>query len=146
MEEIKNFAEKLAKLANLPIEFEPEFYTTQEADRLTKRDQGTDARAAALILGLGQGAQQPIFGIGKLGLRLGQQGCELGGSEFSLVRLHGDAERAAAFYAGADALTPDDIAETVAWSVGLPPRVNITCIEEMPGCQTPGPFVIKRRG
>jgi len=70
----------------------------------------------------------------------------VGGSEFSLVRLHGDAERAAAFYAGADALTPDDIAETVAWAVGLPPRVNITCIEVMPGCQSPGPFVIKRGG
>ena len=70
----------------------------------------------------------------------------VGGSEFSLVRLHGDAERAAAFYAGADALTPDDIAETVAWAVGLPPRVNITRIEVMPGCQSPGPFVVKRRG
>lgn len=68
----------------------------------------------------------------------------VGGSEFSAVRF-GDAARAASVYAGTTPLTPEDIAEAVAWVVGLPPHVNINRIEMMPTCQAPGPLVIKRR-
>jgi putative Holliday junction resolvase len=50
MEEIKMFAAKLADASNLPVEWEKEFYTTQEADRIMGRNEETDARAAALIL------------------------------------------------------------------------------------------------
>ncbi len=50
MKQIKDFSDKLMIATGLPIVFEPEFYTTQEADRLIGRDGGTDARAAALIL------------------------------------------------------------------------------------------------
>ena len=39
---------------------------------------------------------------------------------------------------------PDDIAETVAWVVGLPDHVNINRLELMPTCQSAGPFQIKR--
>ena len=35
------------------------------------------------------------------------------GTEFSNVRFHGDDARAAQVYEGADALTPEDVAETV---------------------------------
>ena len=46
--------------------------------------------------------------------------------EFALKRFGGDAEKAAAVYAGvAEPLTADDIAECVAWSAGLPHHVNI---------------------
>jgi len=46
--------------------------------------------------------------------------------EFALNRFHGDAERAAAVYAGVDRpLTADDVAECVALAVGLPQHVNI---------------------
>ena len=38
-----------------------------------------------------------------------------GGTEFSNVRFKGDDARAAQVYAGTEALTPDDIAETVVW-------------------------------
>lgn len=69
----------------------------------------------------------------------------VGGSEFSVVRLGSEAA-ADKVYAGADALTPEDIAETVAWIVSLPPRVNVNRIELMPACQGPGPLVVKRRG
>ena len=69
----------------------------------------------------------------------------VGGSEFSTVRL-GDAAKAAAVYAGTTPLTPQDIAEAVAWVVGLPPHMNITRMEMMPTCQSVGPFVIKRKG
>ncbi len=69
----------------------------------------------------------------------------VGGSEFSQVRFGGDREKAAAVYAGTTPLSPADIAEAVAWVVGLPPHVNVNRIEMMPTCQAPGPLAIKRR-
>ena len=68
----------------------------------------------------------------------------VGGSEFSAVRFGGDTAKAAAVYAGTTPLTPEDVAETVAWVVNLPPHVNINRVEMMPTCQGPGPMVIKR--
>lgn len=68
----------------------------------------------------------------------------VGGSEFSAVRM-GDQAKADAVYAGTTPLNPGDIAETVAWVVGLPAHVNINTIEMMPTCQAPGPLTIKRR-
>ncbi len=50
MEEITNLAAQLSALAKLPVVWEKELYTTQEADRLMGRNKETDARAAALIL------------------------------------------------------------------------------------------------
>jgi 3-hydroxy acid dehydrogenase/malonic semialdehyde reductase len=66
------------------------------------------------------------------------------GSEFSQVRFHGDEAKAAAVYSGTQSLVPEDIAETVAWLVSLPPHVNINRIELMPTCQAGGGFVVKR--
>lgn len=68
-----------------------------------------------------------------------------GGTEFSEVRFHGDAARAAQVYDGTTPLTAEDIAETVAWVAALPPHMNVNRIELMPTCQAPGPFAIKRR-
>ena len=70
----------------------------------------------------------------------------VGGSEFSAVRFGGDVEKARAVYAGTTPLSPEDIAEAVAWVVGLPPHVNINRLEMMPTCQAPGPLTIKRAG
>jgi 3-hydroxy acid dehydrogenase/malonic semialdehyde reductase len=67
-----------------------------------------------------------------------------GGPEFSQVRFHGDAEKAAKVYEGTMPLTADDIAETVSWIAALPPHMNINRIEIMPTCQAIGPFNIKR--
>ncbi len=69
----------------------------------------------------------------------------VGGTEFSVTRFGGDAARAAKVYEGTDALTADDIAETVAWIVGLPAHMNVNRIELMPTCQGPGAFTVKRR-
>ena len=63
---------------------------------------------------------------------------------FSLNRFKGDAEKAAKVYQGANALTADDIAETVFWAATQPPRVNINSIEVMPTTQGPGPLVVHR--
>lgn len=68
-----------------------------------------------------------------------------GGTEFSLVRFHGDADKAAQVYAGTQPLTADDVAEAVAWALGLPPHVNVNRIELMPTCQGSGPFLVRRQ-
>ncbi|MCJ2061435.1 SDR family NAD(P)-dependent oxidoreductase [Methylobacterium sp. J-088] len=70
----------------------------------------------------------------------------VGGTEFSNVRFRGDDTRAASVYDGADALTPDDVADTVFWAATRPARVNINVIELMPVCQAFGPLVVHRGG
>lgn len=68
-----------------------------------------------------------------------------GGSEFSLVRFHGDAERAAKVYENTDVLTSEDVAEAVVWATCQPPHVNINRIEMMPVTQAPGGLTVHRR-
>lgn len=46
-------------------------------------------------------------------------------TEFSLVRFAGDAERAAAVYAGMEPLTAMDVADAILWAVTRPAHVNI---------------------
>jgi 3-hydroxy acid dehydrogenase/malonic semialdehyde reductase len=69
----------------------------------------------------------------------------VGGTEFSAVRFDGDTHKAAKLYEGADALTPEDIAETVHWVASLPERVNINAIELMPVTQSFGALPVHRR-
>lgn len=68
----------------------------------------------------------------------------VGGTEFSNVRFDGDDARAAKVYEGADALTPEDVADTVWWVTSRPARVNINVVELMPVTQSFGPFPIHR--
>jgi NADP-dependent 3-hydroxy acid dehydrogenase YdfG len=56
-------------------------------------------------------------------------------TEFSLVRFDGDAERAAAVYAGLTPLSADDVADCITWAVTRPPHVNIDRIDVMPRAQ-----------
>ena len=60
----------------------------------------------------------------------------VGGTEFSNIRFKGDDAKAAGVYDGADALTPEDIAETVRWAAMLPARVNINLVQVMPVTQS----------
>jgi NADP-dependent 3-hydroxy acid dehydrogenase YdfG len=46
-------------------------------------------------------------------------------TDFSLVRFHGDAERAAKVYKGVKPLVPEDIADVIVWAVSRPEHVNI---------------------
>ncbi|MBS0993509.1 SDR family NAD(P)-dependent oxidoreductase [Gluconobacter cerinus] len=66
-----------------------------------------------------------------------------GGSEFSSVRLKDD-DKAAAVYKDTTPLTPQDIAETVSWLVGLPWHVNVNTMEIMPVCQASGGLAVNR--
>lgn len=64
-------------------------------------------------------------------------------TEFSLVRFKGDREKARAVYAGMRALTPEDIAEAILWSLSRPAHVNIQEILIMPTDQA-GPRDVHR--
>lgn len=65
-------------------------------------------------------------------------------SEFSVVRFHGDQDKADAVYKGTEPLRPVDIAEIVHWVTSVPPHVNINTVEVMPVCQSCGPLAIHR--
>lgn len=56
-------------------------------------------------------------------------------TEFSIVRFHGDRERAAAVYQGLEPLTADDVAECIRWVVTRPSHVNIDEIVLRPRAQ-----------
>jgi 3-hydroxy acid dehydrogenase / malonic semialdehyde reductase len=68
----------------------------------------------------------------------------VGGTEFSSVRFGGDTGKVTKLYDGANALTPEDIAEAVHWVANLPARVNINAIEMMPVTQAFGPLAVHR--
>src|ERR1017187_5371298 len=46
-------------------------------------------------------------------------------TEFSIVRFHGDSERATNVYKGIKALTPEDVDEVIVWAASRPAHVNI---------------------
>ena len=46
-------------------------------------------------------------------------------TDFSLVRFHGDEERAAKVYKGLTPLTPEDVADAIVWAASRPAHVNI---------------------
>ena len=66
-------------------------------------------------------------------------------TEFSAVRFHGDAARAAKVYEGMTPLSPADIADTVAWCVTRPPHVNVNTIEVMPVQQAFSALAVSRK-
>ena len=59
-----------------------------------------------------------------------------GGTEFSNIRFHGDDAKAAQVYDSVQYVTPQDIANMVAWLIEQPKHVNINRIEVMPTAQT----------
>ncbi|MGA2218539.1 MAG: SDR family NAD(P)-dependent oxidoreductase [Terracidiphilus sp.] len=46
-------------------------------------------------------------------------------TDFSLVRFHGDAEKAAKVYKDVTPLSPEDVADAIVWAVSRPAHVNI---------------------
>lgn len=65
-------------------------------------------------------------------------------TEFSEVRFKGDKNKADAVYQGVQALSPDDIAETVEWVITRPAHININVISLMPTQQAFSAFAVHR--
>lgn len=66
-------------------------------------------------------------------------------TEFSVVRFHGDIEKAQNVYQNVHPLFADDIARTVVWASNQPEHVNINSIEVMPTCQAWGPLAVSQQ-
>ena len=65
-------------------------------------------------------------------------------TEFSLVRFHGDAERAGKVYQGYTPLRPEDVADAAVWCATRPPHVSIAEVVVMPTDQASTTLVHKR--
>ncbi|RZA19470.1 MAG: SDR family NAD(P)-dependent oxidoreductase [Lysobacteraceae bacterium] len=65
-------------------------------------------------------------------------------TEFTLVRTHGDQAASDTLYAGAEAMTAGDIADTLFWIATLPPHLNINRLEMMPTRQSFAGFQVHR--
>ena len=70
----------------------------------------------------------------------------VGGTEFSNVRFKGDDAKAEKTYENTNALTPEDVTESVWWVATLPAHVNINTLEMMPVSQTYGGLSVHRKG
>ena len=66
------------------------------------------------------------------------------GTEFSNVRFKGDDEKAEKVYTGVQAMSADDVAETIYWSATLPSHMNINVLEVMPIQQSFNAFNVHR--
>lgn len=64
-------------------------------------------------------------------------------TEFSVVRFHGDQDKADSLYRGNDPIVAEDLAEIIHWVVSMPRHVNINRIELMPVSQTWGPLAVE---
>lgn len=67
-------------------------------------------------------------------------------TEFSLVRFHGDALRAQSVYSDIQPLQPEDVADAVAYCLGLPAHVNIPELHITAACQASATRVRKEDG
>jgi len=56
-------------------------------------------------------------------------------TEFSIVRFHGDKQKAKAVYTGIDALTPDDIADAIVYAASRPENVVVADMILLPNKQ-----------
>jgi 3-hydroxy acid dehydrogenase / malonic semialdehyde reductase len=64
-------------------------------------------------------------------------------TDFSLVRFHGDEDRAGNVYKGVKALTAEDIADVILWTATRPAHVNIADVVLTP-VQQANPFMLVR--
>ena len=66
-------------------------------------------------------------------------------TEFTLVRNGGDQSASDSFYAGANPMTAQDIADTIFYVATLPPHLNINTLELMPVSQSWAGFAVERK-
>jgi NADP-dependent 3-hydroxy acid dehydrogenase YdfG len=66
------------------------------------------------------------------------------GTEFSLVRFKGDADKASSVYDGVDPLSPEDVADCVLFAVTRPLHVNVDEIVIKALAQSSGARIVRR--
>lgn len=66
-------------------------------------------------------------------------------TEFSLVRFHGDRDRADKVYEGVEPLTGEDIAEAIAWCAQLPAHMNVNDMVLMPAQQAGAYYTCRKQ-
>jgi 3-hydroxy acid dehydrogenase / malonic semialdehyde reductase len=103
---------------------------------------GVYCAAKAAELQITRTLRLELFGAG---IRVGTLDPGLAETEFSLVRLKGDAAAARKIYEGANPLTAQDIADTLVWIATRPPHVNIDEMIIKPVDQAAVGKVFKRR-
>ena len=81
---------------------------------------------------LTQGMRMDLLGTG---VRVSTVDPGMVETEFSQVRFHGDAERAAKVYAGMTPLTADDVADAVVYCATRPPHVDVAQMILLPTAQ-----------
>lgn len=64
-------------------------------------------------------------------------------TEFSIVRFHGDEDRAKKVYLGLQPLLPDDVADTIYWVATRPAHINVNDILIMPAAQANATTVLR---
>ncbi|MBV8886881.1 MAG: SDR family oxidoreductase [Chroococcidiopsidaceae cyanobacterium CP_BM_RX_35] len=95
----------------------------------------------AAVRAISEGLKQDLLGTP---VRVSSVDPGLVETEFSVVRFHGDAERADNTYQGMTPLTPDNIADIILFCVTRPVHVNINDVLVMPTDQA-GPTLVHRR-
>lgn len=95
----------------------------------------------AAVKSISEGLKQDLLGTP---IRVSSVDPGLVETEFSVVRFHGDAERADNTYQGMKPLTPDDIADIILFCVTRPVHVNINDVLVMPTDQA-GPTLVHRQ-
>lgn len=66
-------------------------------------------------------------------------------TEFSDVRFRGNTDRAKTVYSGMEALTPDDVADSILYAATRPPHVNISEIYLLPTDQSTSTMINRRQ-
>ncbi|CAA0117315.1 Sulfoacetaldehyde reductase [BD1-7 clade bacterium] len=61
-------------------------------------------------------------------------------TEFSIVRMHGDKQKADGLYTDAQPIVAEDIADMIFWLANVPPHLNVNNLEVMPTSQAWGPL------
>jgi NADP-dependent 3-hydroxy acid dehydrogenase YdfG len=86
----------------------------------------------AAVAKITEGLRMDVLGTG---VRVSTVDPGLVETEFSIVRFHGDHDRAARVYEGLDPLTPDDVAEAVVWVADRPAHVQVAEVIILPTAQ-----------
>lgn len=90
---------------------------------------------------LNQGINMDLVGTNIRCCSVDPGACE---TEFSIVRFHGDEDKANKVYEGYTPLSPDDVADTIFYIVNTPPHVNILNVVIQPTAQR-SVFVIDKK-